>query len=264
MSRAVFRAAQTSLDVAIADNYELLKPVSLNFAPIYTLARHEIGRDRCGSGDGAIVADAAKAVSDYGIATDDLFPGLTEPQIEELAVRYAAPGVGTPQNWIAACSGHTCKTFYCDELHWIFDCIASGYSVAYANSNITGSPDSKGIAGVGSPGGHARCFVGVFLDENGETQLESSESWGRFPAGQPSASDRTMPIEDMPCITLTYAGGKKKLAPGDVGVRAKDFWAYIQANGEAWAISAPKYDLANLSEGRLFKHQTPELGAVDA
>ncbi|WP_010587993.1 hypothetical protein [Schlesneria paludicola] len=248
VSRGTCRGLQTSLDVAIADNLALLKSVELTFAPIYTLARHEVGKDRCGRGDGAILADAMKAVHDFGVATTELFPGLTEDQVERLAVQYAAPGVGTPANWLAACNLHTCVTFWPETLDLLCDCLAAGYAVPYAHSYITGAPNSKGVSDLGLFGPHCRCFVGVFLDENGETQLESSESWGRFPAGQPTDADQTMPVEQIPCINLHYAGGVKKLAPGDVGVNAKRFWSQIKSGGEAWAVGPPRFESLGIAD----------------
>lgn len=241
VSRGMARGVQTSLDVAIADNCELLRPIEVSFAPIYTMARHECGHDRCGSGDGAILADAARAVHDYGVATTKLFAGQPEDSVEQQALRFAAPGVGTPQSWLAAAKGHTCLTFWPETLSLVFDCLAAGYAVPYAHGYVTGTPNSNGVSNLGAYGPHCRCFVGVFVDEHGETQLESSESWGRFPAGQPVDADQTMNVDQIPCIALRYAGGEKKLAPGDVGVDAKRFWSEIQSGGEAWAVGAPKF-----------------------
>lgn len=248
VSRGSYRGVQTSLDYSIVENLSLQRPVTLSFAPIYTLARHECGHDRCGSGDGAILADAMRAIHDYGVATDSLFPGTSEDDVEKIAVKYAAPGVGTPSSWIAECKGHTCVTFCPETLDLLCDCIAAGYAVPYACGYITAMPNPKGLSRLGSAGGHCRCFVGVYVDENGETQLESSESWGRFPAGNPQPSDSTMDVMDMPVITITYAGGTKELAPGDVGVDAKQFWNAIQSGGEAWAVSAPRYDASGVTE----------------
>jgi hypothetical protein len=194
------------------------------------------------------LADAARAVHDRGVTTDDLFPGTSEDDVERLAVRYAAPGVGSPSSWIAAAKGHTCATFLPETLELLFDCIAAGYAVPYAHSYVTSKPNSNGISDLGSFGPHCRCFVGVFLDENGETQLESSESWGRFPAGDPHVEDSTMPVEQIPCVTLRYAGGTKTLAPGDVGVNAKRFWSQIQSGGEAWAVGVPKFEAESMAE----------------
>lgn len=248
VTRGTTRGVQTSLDVAIADQFGLLKPTDITFATTYSLARHEVGKDRCGSGDGAILADAAQAVHDYGVAATSLFKGLTEDQIEQLACKFAAPGVGTPREWIQACQGHTCVTFLPDSLELLYDCIAAGYAVPYAMNYITGEPNAKGLAGLGSFGPHCRCFVGVYLDENGDTQLESSESWGRFPAGQPTDADQTIPVEQIPCVTIKYAGGTKQLAPGDVGVNAKAFWEQIHTNGEAWAVGAPRFAASSVSD----------------
>jgi hypothetical protein len=248
VSRGMARGIQTSLDVAIADSFELLAPVEISFAPIYTMARHEFGHDRCGAGDGAILADAARAVHDVGVATTKLFEGQSEDAVERQALQFAAPGVGTPSNWLAAAQGHTCVTFWPESLSIIFDCLAAGYAVPYAHSYVTGTPNAKGISTLGKFGPHCRCFVGVFVDENGETQLESSESWGRFPAGQPTDADQTMSVSQIPCITLRYAGGQKKLAPGDVGVDAKRFWTEIQSGGEAWAVGAPRFAANSVGE----------------
>jgi hypothetical protein len=212
------------------------------------MARHEFGHDRCGSGDGAIVADAAKAVHDHGVATTSLFKGETEDSVEQQAVRYGAPGVGTPQTWLNAAKGHTCITFWPESLDLLFDCIAAGYAVPYAHSYVTGMPNSDGISDIGSFGPHCRCFVGLFVDEHGNTQLESSESWGRFPAGQPTNADQTMPVEQIPRVNLRYAGGERLLAPGDVGVNAQRFWAEIQSGGEAWAVGAPRFQANGVAE----------------
>lgn len=248
VSRGMCRGIQASLDVAIADRYELLQPVEISFAPIYTMARHECGYDRCGSSDGAILADAARAVHDYGVATTALFPGLSEDEIERLAVRYGAPGCGTPSQWMLAARGHTCTTFWPESLSLLFDCIAAGYAVPYAHKYVTGLPNSKGISDLGSFGPHCRCFVGVFVDENGDTQLESSESWGRYPAGQPMNEDQSMPIEQIPRISLHYAGGIKRLSPGDVGVNAARFWEQIRSGGEAWAVGPPRFLPKSIAE----------------
>ena len=248
VSRGMARGVQTSLDVAIADRYQLLKPVEIAFAPIYTMARHEFGHDRCGTGDGAILADAAMAVHDAGVATTELFAGMTEDAIERQAVKYAVPGVGTPGQWQLAAKGHTCLTFWPESLELLFDCLAAGYAVPYAHGYITGRPNTQGISDLGASGPHCRCFVGVFVDEHGETQLESSESWGAFPARQPQDDDQTMPVELIPRITLRYAGGEKKLAPGDCGVNARRFWEQIQSAGEAWAVGPPQFDTETIGE----------------
>ena len=125
---------------------------------------------------------------------------------------------------------------------------------------VARSPSRSGISGRGSYGPHCRCSVGVFVDENGVPQLESSESWGRFPAGQPSDSDQTLPVDQIPRITLKYAGGQRQLPPGDVGVNAKQFWHEIQSGGEAWAVGAPNFDAGSVSE--LFHTQTRTRGTV--
>jgi hypothetical protein len=248
VSRGMARGVQTSLDVAIADNCQLLQPVEVAFAPIYTMARHEFGHDRCGSSDGAILADAARAVHDSGVATTAIFAGHSEDSIEQQAVRFGAPGVGTPTSWLEAAKGHTCITFWPESLSLLFDCLAAGYAVPYAHCYVTGTPNSQGISNLGARGPHCRCFVGVFVDENGDTQLESSESWGRFPAGEPNDIDQTMAVDQIPCVTLRYAGGEKKLAPGDVGVVANRFWPEIQAAGEAWAVGPPRFTANSVNE----------------
>lgn len=248
VSRGMARGVQTSLDVAVVKNCELLQPVEISFAPIYSMARHEFGHDRCGSGDGAILADAARAVHDWGVATSALFAGQSEDAVERQAVRFAAPGVGTPESWLFAAKGHTCITFWPETLSLLFDCLAAGYAVPYAHNYVTGTPGSNGISNLGSFGPHCRCFVGVFVDEHGDTQLESSESWGRFPAGSPTDADQTMPVQQIPRITLRYAGGEKQLAPGDVGINAARFWSEIRSGGEAWAVGAPQFQARGVQD----------------
>lgn len=248
VSRGTGRGVQTSLDVAVFNNAALLKDVEVTFAPIYSLARHEVGRDRCGSGDGAILADAMWAIHDYGVASVDLFTGMSEDDIERMAVKYASPGVGTPSNWILASQGHTCITFWPETLDLLCDCLAAGYAVPYAHNYVTGMPNKDGISDLGSFGPHCRCFTGVALDQSGNLLLLSSESWGRFPAGQPTNDDQTMPVEQIPCVTLRYAGGEKKLAPGEVAVNANRFWEQIQQGGEAWAVSPPRFEANGIAD----------------
>jgi len=248
VSRGTAKGVQVSLDVAIADNLELLKPVEVSFAPIYSLARVEVGRNKCGSGDGAILADAMRAIHDFGVATTDLFKGMSEDEVEQMACKFASPGQATPSAWQMACKTHTCLTFWPETLDLMFDCIAAGYAVPYAHSYVTAMPNQNGISDLGSFGPHCRCFTGVFVDQNGDTQLVSSESWGRFPAGQPTDQDQTMPVDQIPRITLRYAGGEKQLAPGDVGVKAQRFWQQIQNGGEAWAVSAPHFQASGVAD----------------
>lgn len=247
VARGVARAVQVSLDAAI-NLGTLLKPAEISFAPIYSLARHEVGKDRCGSGDGAILADAMRAIHDYGVATNQLFPGTSEDDQERIAVKYAAPGIGTPSSWISACQDHTCVTFWPETLGLLMDCIAAGYAVPYANNKITGRPNKFGISQPGSWGPHCRAFVGVFIDENGVDQLESAESWSAFPAAAPDQKYSTCPVEEIPRIKLRYAGGEKDLAPGDVGVNAQDFWNEIRSGGEAWATGAPSFIPTGVAE----------------
>ena len=251
VSRGTARGVQTSLDVAIADRFAMLQPVTVSFAPIYSLARHEIGKDRCGGGDGAILADAMQAVHDYGVANTTLFGSMTEDQIEQMACQYAAPDVGTPESWIKACKGHACVTFCTESLALLFDCIAAGFAVPYAMNYVTGEPNRNGISDLGDFGPHCRCFTSVFVDQNGEDQLGSSESWGRYPAGSPQDQDQTMPVDQIPCVTLKYAGGQRQLPPGDVGVNAKRFWSQIDGNGEAWAVAPPQFAASNVSDAKV-------------
>lgn len=248
VSRGMARGLQVSLDWLIAFIGSTMIPVELSFAAIYSLARHEVGRDRCGSGDGAMLCDAAKAVHDYGVMTTQIFTGISEDKVEQQAVHFAAPGVGTPAAWIAASKGHTAKTFSPDSLMWIFDCLATGYGVPYASGWVTGQPNAKGVSRLGSAGGHCRCFTGAYTDDQGIDRLISSESWGRFPAGQPQDQDQTMDVNDMPCVTVMTSAGPVKLAPGDVGVDAKQFWDAIESSGEAWAVGAPNFQGTELAD----------------
>lgn len=249
VSRAFARGCQTSLDVAIADNIELLRPVEISFAPIYSLARVEIGRNRVGYGDGAIMADAAAAVSKYGVAsTENIMPGRTEDQIEAAAVKYATPGQKTPVEWLGACNGNTCQTFWPETLELLFDCIAAGYASPFAHGYITSMPNPNGISDLGGSGNHARCFTGVFIDANGVDQLVCDESWGAYPCRSPMDSDQTAPIDSLPRITLRYAGGEKRLPPGSVGVNAKRFWGQIQQGGECWSVGPSKFESDSMAD----------------
>jgi hypothetical protein len=239
VSRGGCRAAQTSLDYDIAMRYGLSVATELSFAQLYSDARH-LGGDRFKS-DGAITANVAWTLHDYGVAPQSpLFSGMTEDEQEQLAVKYAAPGVKTPPEWRAAAKGHTAATFLPDSLPSVFDCIAAGYASVYAMSRITAMPDANGVSRPGKTGAHCRYFSSVFVDENGDDQLGSTESWGRFPAGDAHSEDQTMPVEKIPRITLRYAGGVRKLAPGEVGVNAKQFYELIRTGGEVWAIGVTR------------------------
>jgi len=234
VARGLTRAAQTSLDWDIAERFGLSVVTELAFAQSYSDARH-LGGDRFSS-DGAILANAAWAIHDYGIPPQSLFANMTEDQQEQLAVKFAAPGQKTPEAWRAAARGHTAVTFMPDSLPSLLDCVAAGYASPYAMSRLTAKPDARGLSQPGNKGNHCRYFSCVYVDENGDDQLGSSESWGRYPAGDAHSEDQTMPVEQIPCISIRYAGGVKKLAPGEVGVNAKAFYELIRTGGEAWAI----------------------------
>lgn len=242
VSRGFGRGAQTSLDFAIAFKFNLSQPVELSFAQLYSDARH-LGGDRFSS-DGAIPAEAAKTIHDIGIAPRSLFGDMTEDEQEQLAVKYAAPRVKTPEDWHKAAAGHTAVTFWPETLPSICDCLAAGYAVPYAGNYVTGQPSANGYSDIGGSGAHCRYLSAVFVDDNGEDQWESTESWGRFPAGSPHDEDQTMPVEDIPRITIAMAGpdGKtvrKQLAPGSVAIKAKRFYDMIRNGGEAWAVGVP-------------------------
>lgn len=251
VSRAFARGVQASLDYSIAKLGSLQKIVTITFAAIYSIARVEVGKNRCGSGDGAIAADAAKCCHDFGVMTIEVFNGLTEDQIELLACKYAAPGQHTPKEWLEACNGHTCRTFAPDSLELCMDSIASGYATPYASGWTTALANAKGLSRLGGAGGHARCLTGVYVDDSGRDQLISSESWGRWAAGNPQSIDQTMDVEQIPCVTIATADGPRKLAPGDTGVDANQFWNAIESSGEAWSVSAPDFSgdlIADLTE----------------
>lgn len=238
VSRGLTRAAQTSLDWDIIERYGLSMQTELAFAQVYSDCRH-LGGDRFSS-DGAILANAAWTIHDYGIAPQSLFAMLTEDQQEQLAVKFAAPRMKTPDAWRIAARGHTATTFMPDSLPSVCDCVAAGYAAPYAMSRITAKPDSNGLSQPGKTGAHCRYFSCVYVDENGDDQLGSTESWGRFPAGDAHSEDQTMPVANIPRVTLTYAGGRKVLAPGEVGVNAKSFYELIRTGGECWAVGVTR------------------------
>lgn len=242
VSRGFARGLQCSLDYAIARLGKLLIACEVSFAPIYSMARIDIGRGRCGYGDGAILADAAQAVQELGCATIDLFKGLTEDQVEQLACKYAAPGMGTPREWLEASKLHTADTFAPETIELLFDCIAAGYAVPYGNGYVTAMPDQNGLSRLGSSGAHCRCFTGFYVDKFGNLQLISSESWGRYPAGQPQQTDQTIDVSQIPCIIVQTIAGPRVLAPGDVGVDARQFFSACQNGGEMWAVGAPRFE----------------------
>ena len=249
VSRGVARAAQASLDWEIIKKGALLQAAEIAFAPIYSLARHEFGQDRVGYGDGAILSDAVEAIHNLGYASTDLFAGMTEVQQEQLAVKYATPGVGTPAAWQAACKGHAAKTMSPDSLELLFDGIAAGYGAAYACNYITGdTANSDGMYRLGSPGGHCRCFVGLAVDHNGNTQLEGLESWSAYPASNPDNKYSTCDVSEIPCCTFNGARERFTLAPGSCILDSNQFWNEIQRSGEVWLIGAPSFDPDSMSD----------------
>lgn len=242
IARGVRNAGQASLDVAIAKHAAFLSPAEVAFAPIYTLARHEYGKDRCGYGDGAILSCAASAVHEAGLSTSQLFQGMSEDAQELQAVKYGAPGVGTPAAWIAACKTHTAATYEPDTLELALDCLSSDIALAYACGYVTGNqPDKNGLYRLGSQGGHCRAFTGWVIGPDGRVQLESTESWSAYPAASPNQQYTTCAVEQIPCCKFQTADSQIILAPGDCIVDAAQFWSAIQNGGECWAVAAPQF-----------------------
>jgi hypothetical protein len=95
-------------------------------------------------------------------------------------------------------------------------------------------------------------FSGVFVDEAGNDQLESTESWSCFPAAQPDQRYSTCPVDQIPRVTLHYVHGQsRQLAPGCVGVNAKAFYDQIQNSGEAWAVGVSKFEANTVGESEV-------------
>jgi hypothetical protein len=243
VARGFCRGAQSSLDFDIAYRFGLSSPVDLAFAQIYSDARH-LGGDVI-SGDGAIPAEAAKKLFDLGVAPASLFAGMSEDEQEIEAVKFAAQRMKTPDAWRQAAAPHTVDTFWPETMPSISDCLAAGYAVPYAGNYVTGMPDKNGLADIGSYGSHQRYLSGVYVDYNGNDQWVSCESWGSFPARQPHTEDSTMPVEEMPCVSIRYVNNKgeqiiKQLAPGETGINAKKFYDMVRQGGEAWAVGVAR------------------------
>ncbi len=247
VDRGCTAGVQLSLDYAIANKIIVARPVTIQFGTFYVGSRVDIGHNQLGNQEGAILGQAMTCYHDIGcMEKKDVgqwkFLTDKETAIENEVVRLSTKGL--PDEWKKEMKGHGGSVFYCEELERIFDCVAAGFGCPYAFDYVTGNPNKAGLSSLGSYGPHCRCFSGVYVDADGNDQLVSKESWGRFPAGQPMTNDRTMDTASMPRITILMSNAKGQispriLAPGEVGVNAKKFAAGIYDDGEVYAVGYP-------------------------
>lgn len=233
VSHGVSRAIRDSTFYDIHQGGEIANPAFIAYEPIYGGARVQIRKGGLGNSDGAIVADAALFVHDYGTVVRGTYGGIdiSDPR-EDLAVSWGAPGRGVPQAIIDAGKAHRCRVYQCNGPDRAADCLSAGYCVAIGTNRIHSEHrDQNGMCHYGSAGGHCTELCGVFVlpTWNGDystlyqhTGFVDQQSWGEYPTGNP---------------TLHYYGSNTApLRQGAFGLDNSEVRAMFAASGDAWAV----------------------------
>jgi hypothetical protein len=237
VGQAIERALRDGLLYDIHRGGEIARPAAIAFELIYAGARTIVRRGQLGSGDGAVVADAAVFVHDYGTIARGVYGpyDLTQPR-EDLAVAWGAPRAVIPPELLAAAQAHKCRAFLCPDFERACDCLAAGYCLAIGTNRIHGAHrDADGCCQYSGPGAHCTELCGVFLARSWDgdphtiydhTGLVDQQSWGDYPTG--------------PAI-LKYFGGEAALRQGAFGVLAAEGRAMFRASGDTWAFQLEQH-----------------------
>lgn len=233
VGQAIARALQDSLYYGLHRGGVIGRVIRVAFEPIYAGARTHIRRQSLGQGDGAIVADAARFVHDYGILARGVYGDfdLTQPR-EDLAVFWGSSGQHVPAPLVYAAAEHPGTVYWCPTFEDACDCLAAGYCVAIGCSRVhTPLRDAQGMCRFYSTAAHCLELCGVFLlpSWNGRaetvwqhTGLVVQQSWGDYPRGP----DRLVTFRD------TIA-----LRQGAYGITADEARAMFHSSADVWAFS---------------------------
>lgn len=232
VGQAVERALRDSILYDIDRGGEMARPAQIAFEWIYAGARTAIRRGQLGTADGAVVADAAVFVHDYGTIVRGVYGpyDLTMPR-EDLAVAWGAPRATLPPELLSLARTHTCRTYLCPDFERACDCLAAGYCLAIGCRRLHGSRrDADGCCHYSGPGAHCTELCGVFLARSWDghpqtiydhTGLVNQQSWGDYPTGS---------------AVLRYHGGEAPLRQGAFGLLAPEVRAMFRASGDVWAF----------------------------
>jgi hypothetical protein len=231
------RALRDAILFDIDRGAEIAQPARIAFELIYAGARTTIRHGQLGGGDGAIVADAAQFVHDYGTIPRGVYGAydLTQPR-EDLAVAWGAPRATVPTALLAAASSHKVRAYHCAEFERACDCLAAGYCLSIGCNRIHSEHrDADGFCQYASAGGHCTDLCGVFVmkswtgDPNtlyDHTGLVNQQSWGEYPTGNP---------------ILRYYGGDAPLRQGAFGLAASEVRAMFRSSGDVWAFQMEEH-----------------------
>jgi len=231
------RALRDAILFDIHRGAEIAQPARIAFELIYAGARTTIRCGQLGAGDGAIVADAAQFVHDFGTIPRGVYGpfDLTKPR-EDLAVAWGAPRATIPSELLAAAASHKVRAYQCTEFERACDCLAAGYCIAIGCNRLHGEwRDADGFCRYAGSGAHCTELCGVFVMKSWDgdlktlynhTGLVNQQSWGEYPTGNP---------------ILRYYGGDAPLRQGAFGLASSEVRAMFRSSGDAWAFQMEQH-----------------------
>jgi hypothetical protein len=147
---------------------------------IYAGARHEVGQDQVGRGDGAVGAWASLFVSTFGTLVRGRYGDIDLSTYDGNRARaWGMPGVGIPDELEPIIREHPIRTVSMVQSYAeARDAICNGHPVACcSNRGFRPIRDAEGFAMPEGEWGHCTCFIGVD-DASGRPGLLDMNSWG--------------------------------------------------------------------------------------
>ena len=198
---------------------------------IYGLARHQIGRDQCGSGDGAVVGWGVQAAKTYGVLPRAKYGKYDLTNYSgQIAKSFGAPRVGTPVELAEESKKYPIKEassiqgpdFYSQAI----DILANlGLIVTGSNQLYNDVRDVTGFCKPAGSGGHCTYYDG-YTDNPKRPGIIYVQSWGL-----------DMPTGGEKKITLPH-GREVTLPPGHFFIDADNFNKMHARDVEVWCITS--------------------------
>ena len=210
---------------------ETLEFHDLSSEVVYGLARHQIGKDGCGSGDGAVVGWGVQAVQQFGIVARGEYGSYDLSVYSgQTAKLFGAVGRGAPSILADIAKQHPIKEasviegpdFYSQAIDVLANC---GLIVTGSNQLYASNRDSSGFCRTAGQGGHCTYYRG-FSDNPKRPGIIYQQSWGN-----------DVPTGGEAKVTLPH--GREEILPaGAFFIDADAFNKMHRSGGEVWAITS--------------------------
>lgn len=199
---------------------------------MYALARHQVGRDACGRGDGAVVAWALEAGKTFGMVARDKYGNIDISNYNShYAKSWGAPGAGCPSDLLPIA-----KTHLFTEAHLVTgqnkyeqcrDALMSGGVIVTGSNQLYSSQrDSQGFCRPEGSGGHCTYYRG-FADGPKRPGIVYQQSWGQ---DIPTGGEMRVTLE---------SGREVILPPGAFFIDAENFdRMHRGSDSEVWVLTA--------------------------